>query len=276
MARARNIKPGFFTNDVLAELPALTRLLFAGLWTIADRAGRLEARIKKIKAAVLPYDDCDVDAMLNDLDRLGFIQRYEAAGMQAIQIVTWEKHQNPHIKESESIIPPPCEHRANTVPVPVEPVGQDNPNRNEPGGFRIPDPGFLIPDSSGRAPSAPPEKPKRIKSRTQVPDDFRPDENGTAKAEACGLNVPAEVEKFIDHHKGNGTLRADWQASWRTWVGKAVEFGRGRAPSLVSADKCPAWCSAAGFDSVWEAENAGCRAHNAHQFHDGKRDKVPA
>src|SRR3990172_5940670 len=104
MARARNIKPGFFTNDSLSELPALTRLHFIGLWTIADRAGRLEDRIKRIKAEVLPYDDCDVDAMLNDLDRLGFIQRYEAGDLRAIQVVTWEKHQNPHIKEAESTI----------------------------------------------------------------------------------------------------------------------------------------------------------------------------
>jgi hypothetical protein len=61
MARARNIKPGFFANDVLAEIDPLGRLLFAGLWTIADREGRLEDRIKKIKAQILPYDDCDCD-----------------------------------------------------------------------------------------------------------------------------------------------------------------------------------------------------------------------
>jgi hypothetical protein len=275
MARARNIKPGFFANDVLAELPALTRLLFAGLWTIADRAGRLEDRLKKIKASVLPYDDCDVDAMLNDLDRLGFIQRYEAAGgVRAIQIVTWDKHQNPHIKEPESIIPEPCEHQSDTVLVPEKPASQINPNRNEPGGFRIPDSGSLIPDSISGLPPSAPTKPKREKSRTQVPDDFRPDANGTAKAEACGLNVPAEIERFIDNHKGKGTLRADWQASWRTWVGMAVEFGRGgRAPARAAQTS---WATAAGFDSVYEAENAGCRQSNAHLFRDGKRQEVPA
>lgn len=51
MAGARNIKPGFFTNDVLAACDQLARLLFAGLWTVADRAGRLEDRPKRIKAA---------------------------------------------------------------------------------------------------------------------------------------------------------------------------------------------------------------------------------
>jgi hypothetical protein len=115
MARARNIKPGFFANDVLAELPPLTRLMFIGLWTIADRAGRLEDRPKRIKAEVLPYDECNPEQMLADLQRLGFIQRYDAAGTPAIQIVTWDKHQNPHMKEAESTIPAPCKSGASTV-----------------------------------------------------------------------------------------------------------------------------------------------------------------
>jgi len=107
MARSRNIKPGFFLNDELAECDPLARLLFAGLWCIADREGRLEDRPKRIKAEVLPYDDCDIDQLLNQLAEHGFIIRYEIAGSQYIQIVNFLKHQNPHYKESESIIPPP-------------------------------------------------------------------------------------------------------------------------------------------------------------------------
>jgi len=34
MARARNIKPGLFTNEVLVDLPAFDRLLFIGLWCL--------------------------------------------------------------------------------------------------------------------------------------------------------------------------------------------------------------------------------------------------
>ena len=49
MARARNIKPGFFLNEELGVLPPLVRILFAGLWCIADRDGRLEDRPKRIK-----------------------------------------------------------------------------------------------------------------------------------------------------------------------------------------------------------------------------------
>jgi hypothetical protein len=107
MARLRTLKPGFFTNDLLAEIPPLGRLLFQGLWCIADREGRLEDRPRKIKAEVLPYDDADVDGLLGRLDAAGFIRRYAAAGVGYIQVVNFAKHQTPHIKEAASTIPAP-------------------------------------------------------------------------------------------------------------------------------------------------------------------------
>ena len=107
MARARNIKPGFFANENLAELPAETRLLFIGLWTLADREGRLEDRHKRIRAQIFPYDSFDVDAMLVQLHAAGFILRYEVGGERYAQIVNFTKHQVPHHKEVASEIPPP-------------------------------------------------------------------------------------------------------------------------------------------------------------------------
>lgn len=134
MARSRNIKPGFFTNDVLGELPALARLLFAGIWTLCDREGRIEDRPKKIKAEVLPYDECDADTLLQRLHDAGFIQRYQANGTNYIQVCKWAKHQNPHVKEAASIIPAPGEHHASTV--------------QDPGGVPLsPERAGLIPDS---------------------------------------------------------------------------------------------------------------------------------
>jgi hypothetical protein len=115
MARSRNIKPGFFLNDQLAEVEPLGRLLFAGLWTVADREGRLEDRPKRIKVEVLPYDNCDVDHLLDELHKRNFIKRYEVDGERYIQITNWHKHQNPHCKEKKSIIPAPDLHGAKTV-----------------------------------------------------------------------------------------------------------------------------------------------------------------
>lgn len=111
MPRARNIKPGFFRNEDLAELPPLARLLFAGLWCVADREGRLEDRPKRIKTEVLPYDDCDADTLLQSLADADFIIRYVVGEQHCIQILNFRKHQRPHPKEAPSILPEPPKNR---------------------------------------------------------------------------------------------------------------------------------------------------------------------
>lgn len=146
VARSRNIKPGFFDDEGLAELGAECMVLFAGLWTLADREGRLEDRPKRIKARVLPYFDVDVGVLLAGLHEHGFIVRYEVDGQQYIQVTNFGKHQTPHIKEAASTIPAPDKHGANTGAAPPDSLN------------RIPDTGFLIPDSplsDSDAPAAP-------------------------------------------------------------------------------------------------------------------------
>ncbi|WP_289365882.1 hypothetical protein [Pantoea stewartii] len=120
MARSRNIKPGFFTNDELAECSPLARLLFAGLWTIADKEGRLDDRPKKIKALVLPFDNVNCDDCLKQLHDRQFINRYSVDGNAYIQISNWKKHQNPHCKEAASEIPEPCEAQPEPEEAPVK------------------------------------------------------------------------------------------------------------------------------------------------------------
>lgn len=115
MPRSRSIKPGFFKNETLADLPPLTRLLFIGLWTIADRNGLIEYRPRKIKAEVFPYDSCQIDKMVSELELHGFVVCYEVDGEKYISIPTWHKHQSPHCKEPASTIPAPCESGASPV-----------------------------------------------------------------------------------------------------------------------------------------------------------------
>ena len=138
MARARNIKPGFFNNEDLVELDFATRLLFAGLWTVADREGRLQDRPKKIKIDVFPADNLDIDVMLQALHDAKFIHRYTVDGVKFIQISSWSKHQNPHHTEKASEIPGPNgELTVNTPLKPRDPAKQDGGNLAD----------SLIPDS---------------------------------------------------------------------------------------------------------------------------------
>lgn len=107
MARARNIKPGFFKNELLAEMPAEIRLLFMGLWCLADREGRFEDRPKKIKMELFPCDDFSIEDGLCRLAKDGFLIRYEVDGKKYAQVVNFTKHQMPHHKEVQSEIPAP-------------------------------------------------------------------------------------------------------------------------------------------------------------------------
>jgi hypothetical protein len=115
MARARSIKPSFFDDRELLRHSPLARLLFAGLWTIADREGRLQDDSEWIKWKVLPADKCNVEKLLSGLARSGFIIRYQVDGAKYIQITNFRKHQNPHIKEAPSTIPAPCKPGASPV-----------------------------------------------------------------------------------------------------------------------------------------------------------------
>lgn len=113
MPRIRYLKPDFFTDEDLAELPFKTRIAFAGLWCYADKAGRFEDRPRYLKAMIFPYDTIDMEKELELLaspkksSGCPFIYRYSVDGKKYIQILTWDEHQRPHHTEKDSEIPEP-------------------------------------------------------------------------------------------------------------------------------------------------------------------------
>jgi hypothetical protein len=137
MARARNIKPGFFKNEILGVADPLYSLLFEGLWVLADRDGKLEDRPLRIKGEVFPYrEGLNMAAMLDWLHVNGFIRRYEVGSKKYILVLEFVKHQNPHKNETESEIPDPEEIGTFT-----EIIGSTRADSLSS------DSGFLIPDS---------------------------------------------------------------------------------------------------------------------------------
>jgi|SRR5882757_595583 len=109
MARIRSIKPSFFLNEDLADLSAIVRLLFIGLWTQADKEGRLLDRPKRLKAEIFPYSNVNLDVELSRLQSAGFIERYEVGELKVIQIKNFTVHQRITGSEaqSESVLPAP-------------------------------------------------------------------------------------------------------------------------------------------------------------------------
>jgi len=166
MARTRSIKPSFFSNDILAECEPMARLLFAGLWTLADRDGRLEYRPRRIKGALFPYDNCDIEGLVQQLADRGFVVVYRAKGIDVLAIPTFSEHQRCHPDERTEGLPGPGD----------EPETRDFPGRNaKPGNPPADAPDFpancacipssCLPSSSNPSTDCPPsETPKRRRS----------------------------------------------------------------------------------------------------------------
>ena len=147
MARARNIKPALFKNELLGVEDPMLTILFISLWCLADKAGRLEDRPLRIRAETFPYrENIDINRYLTVLTRLGFIRRYEVDGSKIIQVINFNKHQHPHKTEAESVLPEYDEKSDGcsiTVKAPLS-------NGSRPADSLIPDsliPDSLIPDS---------------------------------------------------------------------------------------------------------------------------------
>lgn len=115
MARTRQISPDFFLNEDLADCDPEARILFAGLWCIADREGKLKDRPRKVAAMVLPYTACNVIELLDQLAAKSFIKRYEVDGEKYIIIPNFCKRQKIHPHESKSFLPNPLEQSSTYV-----------------------------------------------------------------------------------------------------------------------------------------------------------------
>jgi len=268
MSRSRNIKPGFFANDRLAECSPLARLLFAGLWTIADREGRLEDRPKRIKAEVLPYDDCDIDILLGELANGGFIAKYTVGNSKYIQVVAFTKHQNPHKNEADSVIPPmeseaaPYKHHTSTI------QAQEKHSTNPADSLNlIPDTVFLIPDPllpDTRVPegevvdSAAPEnsddwlfrkidEEQDSRIRFQLPLNWKPGEKFGAYCNGrCAKGkpiTPADLTQRIlldfvqsNNAKGERLTRHQWEQRLATYLQSRLENQKEPPPNDPTQD----------------------------------------
>lgn len=219
MARARNIKPALFKNEILGVADPLYSLLFEGLWVLADRGGKLEDRPLRIKGEVFPYrDGLDMDAMLNWLQDSGFIRRYQADGKKYILVLEFVKHQNPHKNEAESEIPDPEEIGTTSEIIGstrAEPLSSDS-------GFLNPD--SLIADTGAEAhPSG---------RKTKLPKDFAISDRVRKWAAEKGYQrLDEHFEAFRNKAIAKGYTYVYWDSGFMEAIREDWAKLRGRGPN---------------------------------------------
>lgn len=112
MARIRTIKPEFFTSEDVVSLTPLARLFYVSLWCEADREGLLAWKPRTLKMRYFPADNCDIEAMAQELIQSGMIELYESDGNQYAVIPSFVKHQVINNRESASVLPAPPSMKA--------------------------------------------------------------------------------------------------------------------------------------------------------------------
>jgi len=93
MARIRNIKPDFWTDEKLVELETWERLLFIGLWNFADDEGYMPYSPKRIKMQIFPGDSLEVSRGIQSLISIGAVELFDSEYGQVLHISKWSKHQ---------------------------------------------------------------------------------------------------------------------------------------------------------------------------------------
>lgn len=252
MARTRSIKPSFFKNEFLAECEPMARLLFVGLWTLADRDGRLELRPMRIKAELFPYENCDIGGLLQQLADRGFVRAYESGDMRVLEIPKFAEHQRCHPDERAEGLPPPDES-AEMVVFP-EPNAKPGNAAHEPGNF--PANCALYPSTfnpSTSNPESAPSKPPKRRTSSKPADPIRwTSESGwegitdADRAEWSqaypAADLPVELAKATQWLKANPkkARKANWRR-WLTtvWLSKCQDKGGTHRQSGVRIDDKP-------------------------------------
>jgi hypothetical protein len=95
MARIRSLKPEFWTDSKVVRISAFARLLFQGSWNFAlCDLGHLDDDAFALKLKVLPADQVDPDALLEEIVGTGMIRRLAAPdGRTYLRVIHLPDHQ---------------------------------------------------------------------------------------------------------------------------------------------------------------------------------------
>lgn len=95
MARIRTVKPEYWTDEVIVQLPFQARLLFIGIWNFADDHGAVEENPDRLRMQIFPAEPTLNTAEIIDLlVAANLLERFiDDEGNRVIQVRNWHKHQ---------------------------------------------------------------------------------------------------------------------------------------------------------------------------------------
>lgn len=223
MARIRSIHPGLFTDEAFVSLSPLARVFLIGIWTEADDQGVVEWKPVTLKMRVLPADNADADALLDELVEQNIIARYEVAGKSFGALRNFRKYQRP--KKPNAVHPLPDQYRTYVGITDDESGTSSEPVRNQ-----FPTASEIAPqmeDVGGRRKGekerTPPTPPR---GQRQLPEDWEPTEADVKFAIGKGYDRRAIAklgQAFKLHHRAKGNRYSDWHLAFCKWVNNDLD-----------------------------------------------------
>ena len=224
--RIRSIRPEFWSSEDIAEMDWHTRLVYIGLWSYVDDNGVGRDVERLIVAELFPLDASLSEASLRThgalmyLAERGHITRYTVEGKPFLHISTFHEHQRIN-RPSAGRYPLPTSPNAETHGVLTEHSVSTHANAPLGEGEK----GRRGEEEKGRGSAR-----KRAPRAHALADDWTPSPEAVERIrnEHPHLNINHEHERFIDYCKANGKTYKDWDAAWRGWMRRSVEYGRTR------------------------------------------------
>ncbi len=241
MARIRSIKPEYWADeDLAAAVSRDARLLYIGLWNLADEHARLRGDPRYVKGQLFAYDDDltpkHVDALLDELAAAGKVQRYRSGSGAYLFLPNLAKHQRLEASKVESRLPAPPDPSESA---PMATVGADLSARDPDESTPHADESSLLYGSwsmeHGAGGRGAPLEPAPTKRGRRIPDDFTvtPEMVAWARDNCPQVDGRVETEKFVNHwhaKTGRDATKLDWPATWRNWMLNARDrYGPARA-----------------------------------------------
>jgi hypothetical protein len=214
--RIRSIKPEFWKSERMATLPREVRLLFIGLWNLADDYGRFRAHPRLVRGELFPFeDDVDVEAMLQQLAAAGVVVLYQHDGHRYGHVRNFGEHQKIDRRAESRLPPPPSGGRPpqNGVahpqpPAPAEASAEPSHIPAEPAEVRVLDQGSGIRDL-GVPPPTPSDPPRSARGgRRLAARDPEPDPAPATETESAAPPPRPRIEPASDPQQPDLPRRA--------------------------------------------------------------------
>lgn len=238
MARIRSIKPEFWEDEKLSDIPIQARLLFIGTWNFADDYGVLSDSVKWIKAKIFPYDslrDNDVKQWCDALIKNRMLVPFNYGDKGYYIIRRFRSHQIIDKRYEKSILPidvmteilskieaqcPTSKTHSDHVVITSQDMDRKGEDMDRRGGEE---------KKSAKAEPPPPKNQKKVSLKIFRESEFFEKERlaaalfGTQYQDA---NVDYYHEVILNWSDSKQAKKADWLATAKNWMAKDMTEGK--------------------------------------------------